>query len=390
MARVVRKRKPETSADNSFSRRNGEASRCPAGAELLPVHGEEPARASRLFCPVVPGSRHCGAHGGHTAHSGALPAAPVPVPEEERRSVELPEPACAPDALARMVPLVARQHYLLHNPASEIELPRLEHRLPKHVLSVQEMEQVLAQPAIHDPLGLRDRAMLETLYSTGMRRMELIHLKIFDLDTDRGMLTIRQGKGKKDRVIPIGERAAAWVEKYLREVRPNLVTEPDDRTVFLSNAGEPFCLDHLSNLVRDYVDKANIGKRGACHLFRHSMATLMLENGADIRFIQQMLGHADLNTTQIYTHVSIRKLKEIHTATHPARLERRGTNPTRSLTIRQSPIRLTRKKQNETGGSRLLTGSRFSPPFALARAAPKNGKQTDLHFPLAATMAASG
>jgi len=234
---------------------------------------------------------------------------------------------------ARLMPLrvwfrwLARQHYLLHNPASEIELPRLEHRLPKHVLSVQEMEQVLAQPSIHDPLGLRDRAMLETLYSTGMRRMELIHLKIYDLDTDRGMLTIRQGKGKKDRVIPIGDRAAAWVEKYLREVRPNLVTEPYDRTVFLSNAGEPFCLDHLSNLVRDYVDKANIGKRGACHLFRHSMATLMLENGADIRFIQQMLGHADLNTTQIYTHVSIRKLKEIHTATHPAKLERKKETP---------------------------------------------------------------
>jgi integrase/recombinase XerD len=97
--------------------------------------------------------------------------------------------------------------------------------------------------------------------------------------------------------------------------------------VFLSNAGEPFCLDHLSNLVRDYVDQADIGKRGACHLFRHSMATLMLENGADIRFIQQMLGHADLNTTQIYTHVSIRKLKEIHTATHPARLERKKKTP---------------------------------------------------------------
>jgi len=234
---------------------------------------------------------------------------------------------------ARLMPLrvwfrwLARQHYLLHNPASEIELPRLEHRLPKHVLSVSEMEQVLQQPDIHDALGLRDRAMLETLYSTGMRRMEMIHLKIYDLDTDRGMLTIRQGKGKKDRVIPIGERAAAWVEKYLREVRPGLVTEPDDRTVFLSNAGEPFCLDHLSNLVRDYVDAANIGKRGACHLFRHSMATLMLENGADIRFIQQMLGHADLNTTQIYTHVSIRKLKEIHTATHPARLERKKEIP---------------------------------------------------------------
>ncbi len=218
---------------------------------------------------------------------------------------------------------MARQHYILNNPASELELPRLEHRLPKHVLTISEAEQVLQQPDMHDPLGLRDRAILETLYSTGMRRLEMIHLKLYDLDTERGTVTIRQGKGKKDRIIPIGDRAAAWMEKYIREVRPRLVVEPDDRTVFLSNAGEPFCLDHLSNLVRDYVDRADIGKRGACHLFRHTMATLMLENGADIRFVQQMLGHADLNTTQIYTHVSIRKLKQIHSATHPARLERK-------------------------------------------------------------------
>ncbi len=217
---------------------------------------------------------------------------------------------------------MARQHYILYNPASEMELPRLEHRLPKHVLNASEVEQVLQQPDIRNPLGLRDRAILETLYSTGMRRMEMINLKLYDLDTERGTVKIREGKGKKDRVIPIGERASAWIDKYVRESRPQLVVEPDDRTVFLSNAGEPFCLDHLSNLVRDYVDKADIGKRGACHLFRHSMATLMLENGADIRFIQQMLGHADLNSTQIYTHVSIGKLKQIHTATHPARFDK--------------------------------------------------------------------
>ena len=105
------------------------------------------------------------------------------------------------------------------------------------------------------------------------------------------------------------------------------MSEPDDMTLFLSNAGEPFSLDHLSDLVRDYVDAAlsvngAIGKRGACHLFRHTLATLMLEGGADIRFIQAMLGHADLKTTQIYTHVAIRQLQEIHRATHPAKLER--------------------------------------------------------------------
>jgi integrase/recombinase XerD len=230
--------------------------------------------------------------------------------------------------LARLVPIrvwfrwLARQRHILHNPASELELPRLEHRLPKTILTVAEMEQVLAQPNVNDALGLRDRALMETLYSTGMRRLELANLKLFDLDTERGTVTIRQGKGKKDRVIPIGDRAAAWIEKYTRESRPQLVVEPDDHTVFLSNAGEPFCLDHLSDLVRTHVDAANIGKRGACHMFRHCMATLMLENGADIRYIQQMLGHADLKTTQIYTQVSIRQLKRIHSATHPARFDK--------------------------------------------------------------------
>ena len=227
---------------------------------------------------------------------------------------------------ARLVPLrvwfrwMARERLILHNPASELELPRLGHRLPKHVLTASEAERVLAQPDIRDPLGLRDRALLETLYSTGMRRLELANLKLYDLDTERGTLAIRRGKGDKDRIIPIGDRAAAWIDKYVREARPSLVVEPDDATVFVSNAGESFSLDHLSDLVRVYVDEAQIGKRGACHLFRHTMATLMLEGGADIRYIQQMLGHADLKTTQIYTQVSIRQLRKIHAATHPAQL----------------------------------------------------------------------
>jgi integrase/recombinase XerD len=235
--------------------------------------------------------------------------------------------------VSRLVPLrswfrwMARQRHILHNPASELELPRAEHRLPKVVLSVSEIEQVLAHPNINDPLGLRDRALMETLYSTGMRRSELANLKLYEIDTERGTLTIRQGKGKKDRVIPIGDRAAAWVEKYIREARHHFVMEPDDHTVFLSNAGEPFNLDHLSDLVRVHVEAADIGKRGACHMFRHSMATLMLDNGADIRYIQQMLGHADIKTTQIYTQVSIRQLKRIHEATHPAKLEKLPVEP---------------------------------------------------------------
>jgi integrase/recombinase XerD len=177
------------------------------------------------------------------------------------------------------------------------------------------------QANVDENLGVRDRAILETLYSTGIRRMEVIGLSLFDLDVERGTLMVRQGKGKKDRMIPIGDRAVAWIEKYVTEVRPGLVVEPDSHvegggTLFLTNTGDPFTPNRLTQLVRNYVDAAAIGKRGACHLFRHTMATIMLENGADIRFIQEMLGHAELSTTQIYTQVSIKKLKEIHTATH--------------------------------------------------------------------------
>jgi integrase/recombinase XerD len=186
------------------------------------------------------------------------------------------------------------------------------------VLSASEVEQVMMQPNLADPLGLRDRAILEVLYSTGIRRMELVHLKLFDLDLERGTILIRQGKGKKDRFVPIGDRAAAWVQRYIREARPKLAVEPDHGTLFLASTGEEISRDHLTATVRAYMVHAKIGKTGSCHLFRHTMATLMLEGGADIRFIQQMLGHASLSTTEIYTHVSIRMLKQVHSTTHPA------------------------------------------------------------------------
>jgi integrase/recombinase XerD len=229
---------------------------------------------------------------------------------------------------ARLVPVRAffrwltRQNHLLYNPASELELPRLEHRLPKHVLTTAEVECVMRIPNLAEPRGIRDRAILETLYSTGMRRRELMGLALFDIDRERGTVMIRLGKGKKDRMIPIGERALGWIDRYQEEVRPDLVVGRDPThlaTLFLTHTGEPFTPNRLTQLVREYVQAAKLGKSGSCHLFRHTMATLMLENGADIRYIQAMLGHAELSTTQIYTQVSIRKLKEIHTATHPGK-----------------------------------------------------------------------
>jgi integrase/recombinase XerD len=225
---------------------------------------------------------------------------------------------------ARLVPLrvwfrwMTRQIHILHNPASEIDLPRLGRSLPKVILSAQEVEQIMTLCDVEEPIGLRDRALMEVLYSTGMRRLEIVRLKLYDLQLDRGLILVNQGKGSKDRYVPIGARAAAWLEKYMREGRPQLVSEPDDFTVFLTAQGEPFSRDHLTFVVRGRIEDAKLGKGGACHLFRHTMATLMHENGADIRHIQALLGHEDIRTTQIYTQVAIRALQQIHAATHPA------------------------------------------------------------------------
>jgi integrase/recombinase XerD len=226
---------------------------------------------------------------------------------------------------ARLVPLrmwfrwMTRQNYILHNPASELELPRLGRALPKNIFSAAEVERIMVLCEIEEPIGLRDRAILEVLYSTGIRRLEAIQLKLYDLSLDRGLILVH-GKGKKDRYVPIGERAIQWLQKYVREGRPQLAVEPDDMTVFLTAQGERFSRDHLTYAVKERVDAAQLGKTGSCHLFRHTMATLMHENGADIRFIQQMLGHEDIKTTQIYTQVAIRALQQIHAATHPAQL----------------------------------------------------------------------
>jgi len=230
---------------------------------------------------------------------------------------------------ARLVPVrclfrwLTKQNILLANPASELELPKMEKRLPRGFLTAAEAEQVLAQPDIDDTIGLRDRAILEVFYSCGMRRAELCNLKTVEVDFDRRTVFIREGKGRKDRMIPIGERAISWVLKYLDEARPALVLGDDDDTLFLTDDGHPITPNRMTQLVRDYINASGITKKGSCHIFRHSMATLMLEGGADVRWIQAMLGHARLDTTAIYTQVSIRQLLAIHTATHPgARLER--------------------------------------------------------------------
>jgi len=153
---------------------------------------------------------------------------------------------------------------------------------------------------------------------TGIRRSELVRLGITSIDFDRNILIVRQGKGKKDRVLPVGGRALNWIQKYLDEARTELVVSTREATLFLNPYGEPISPDGMTRIVSRYMKKSGIGKSGSCHLFRHSMASHMLENGADIRYIQQMLGHANLSTTEIYTEVSIHQLKKVHALTHPA------------------------------------------------------------------------
>jgi integrase/recombinase XerD len=231
----------------------------------------------------------------------------------------------------RLLPLraffkwLARDNYILSNPASELELPRITRRLPAHILSLAEIDAVLAQTAVHGLVGLRDRAIIETLYSSGIRRAELANLKLPELDLRNGTLLVREGKGRKDRYVPLGDRAIAALKIYLDDVRPELVIGADPGNVFIHEFGEPFDKGRLSDLVKRYLLASGIQTPGSCHLFRHAMATHMLENGADIRFIQAILGHAQLTTTEIYTHVSIAKLKQVHAMTHPAERSREQT-----------------------------------------------------------------
>lgn len=216
---------------------------------------------------------------------------------------------------------LTRSHIILYNPASELQLPKVIRNIARYVLSIEDVEKILSIPDITTLLGLRDRAILEVLYSSAIRRSELKRLLIYDVDVKQGTLLVREGKGRKDRIVPLGERACTWVKKYVNEVRPQLVAVRDEGVLFLTAHGDALTDDHLSGAVKDYIGKAGVHTKGSCHLFRHACATHMLENGADTRFIQALLGHSSLATTQVYTHVALTKLKEIHAATHPAKMD---------------------------------------------------------------------
>lgn len=225
-------------------------------------------------------------------------------------------------ALQRFFAWLCRENLIPANPASDLDMPRKPYRpLPK-ALSHAEIKKLLRVPDTSDPVGLRDRTILEIVYATGIRRSELVHLDLEDLETEQQCLRIRKGKGGKDRLVPTGPRAERWLTRYLKHSRPRLEVSESEPALFLSGYGERLSAAYIGNWVSRTMKAAGIHKTGACHLLRHSCATHMLENGADIRFIAQLLGHVRLETTAIYTQVCIKSLKDVHARTHPSCLPR--------------------------------------------------------------------
>ncbi len=203
------------------------------------------------------------------------------------------------------------------NPMEKISLPKKASHLPA-VLTLEEVDRLLDTPNIEKPLGLRDRTLLETLYSTGMRVSEIIHIKLQDLHLDMGFIqTI--GKGDKERIVPIGEQAEDWINRYINEGRPKLVKDEDESQdyLFVNNRGRPLSRQGVWKNLKKLVMMAKITKDISPHTLRHSFATHLLENGADLRVVQELLGHSDISTTQIYTHIHAQHMKDIYNKNHP-------------------------------------------------------------------------
>ena len=230
-------------------------------------------------------------------------------------------------AIARFCSWAVRRGHLPANPASDLEYPRKARTLPE-TLTAEDVAAVLGCCDLTTPEGVRDRAFLEVLYSTGLRKSEALALELDDLDTVRGIVRVVSGKGRKDRYCPIGARALAWVSRYVTTVRSawcqDAFSHPRQQRLFIDQRPAARMGELMGSRVHRLMRQAQIRKRGACHLFRHAFATHLLENGCDIRLIGSMLGHDDLSSTAIYTHVGVRALVQAHAAFHPAAKEEGG------------------------------------------------------------------
>lgn len=209
-----------------------------------------------------------------------------------------------------------KNKYIVKNPIEKIAAPRISKKLPG-VLDINEVDKILSAPNVDDKLGLRDKAMLELFYACGTRVSELINLKVNDLFFDNEVIRVF-GKGSKERFIPIGTSAISWIEEYLKKSRPLLMKKSKSENIlFLNSRGSKISRMGIWKIIDRYTKEAGIEKDVHPHTFRHSFATHLLEGGADLRAVQEMLGHADISTTQIYTHIDRDYIKQVHKQYHP-------------------------------------------------------------------------
>ncbi len=218
-------------------------------------------------------------------------------------------------SMRRFYQYALRQGRLAADPSLQIERPRFARPLPKTLTEAQ-VEALIAAPDTRTPIGLRDRAMLETLYATGLRVSELVNLKLSELSLDMGVVRV-MGKGSKERLVPLGEEALDWLRRYLTDARLVLLGTRQAETVFVTRRGGAMTRQMFWHLIKRHARSAGIAKALSPHTLRHAFATHLLNHGADLRVVQMLLGHADISTTQIYTHVARERLKQLHARHHP-------------------------------------------------------------------------
>lgn len=218
-------------------------------------------------------------------------------------------------SLRQFYDFLLNRKFIENNPFDYIDSPKLPRNLPD-VLTLEEIESILKKIDVSVSLGLRDRAILETMYASGLRVSELVGLKMHDILFDEEVIRVF-GKGSKERIVPIGKQALRWIDLYLTQSRLHLANNKSEDILFLNWRGKKLSRMSIWNILNKYSKMANIKKNIHPHILRHSFATHLLEGGADLRSIQEMLGHADISTTQIYTHVDISYLKEVHKTFHP-------------------------------------------------------------------------
>jgi len=218
-------------------------------------------------------------------------------------------------SLRRLYRFALRENKISIDPTLQIDSPKLPRSLPKS-LSEDEVESLLRAPNLDDPIGLRDRAMLEVLYASGLRVSELVGLKVTEVSLNEGVVRAT-GKGSKTRLVPLGEEAVEWVARYLNEARPEILQKRLSGSLFVTQRGEGMTRQAFWYLIKRYALLAGIHKPMSPHVLRHAFATHLLNHGADLRVVQMLLGHADISTTQIYTHVARERLKQLHAMHHP-------------------------------------------------------------------------